>query len=196
MGQASRRADAAARQLSTNIVSGSRWRNWSLGTHIRTDSSDALTKYRELAKRGGWQPVPTGLKLKPGHSSAAVPAVARRLAATGDYTGALHDRDQTYGPELQEAVKRFQRRHGLEPDGTVGPAVVAAMNVPVADRISQIALNLERWRWLPRDLGERYVLREYPAHTASKSGMPAGSRSPCVSSSAKRTRRHRSSRTT
>ena len=124
----------------------------------------ALAEYRELAKRGGWQPVPAGLKLKRGQSNAAVPAVARRLALTGDYSHAVNEQNQTYDAELQEAVKRFQRRHGLEPDGTVGPAVVAAMNVPVSDRIDQIALNLERWRWLPRDLGERYVLVNIPEY--------------------------------
>jgi murein L,D-transpeptidase YcbB/YkuD len=84
---------------------------------------DALAKYREIAQHGGWAAVPADLKLKPGQQHAAVPAVAKRLAATGDYTGTVNDRDTTYTPELQEAVKRFQRRHGLEPDGTVGRAV-------------------------------------------------------------------------
>jgi len=125
---------------------------------------DALAKYREIAQHGGWQPVPTGLNLKPGQSNAAVPALARRLAVTGDYAGTANDQDLTYGTGLQEAVKRFQRRHGLEPDATVGPAVVAALNVPVADRLSQIALNLERWRWLPRELGDRYVLVNIPEY--------------------------------
>lgn len=125
---------------------------------------DALTKYREIAQRGGWDALPAALKLKPGQSNAAVPALAKRLAITGDYTGTVDERNQTYGIDLQEAVKRFQRRHGLEPDGAVGRAVVAALNVPVDDRISQIALNLERWRWLPRDLGERYVLVNIPEY--------------------------------
>ena len=67
-------------------------------------------------------------------------------------------------PELQEAVKRFQRRHGLEPDGAIGAAIVAQMNVPVDARIQQIALNLERWRWLPADLGERHILVNVPEY--------------------------------
>ena len=125
---------------------------------------DALAKYRELAKHGGWQPVPQGLKLKPGQSTAAVPVVARRLAVTGDYDRAVNDQNRTYDADLREAVKRFQRRHGLEPDGTVGPSVVAAMNVPVSDRIDQIALNLERWRWLTRELGDRYILVNIPEY--------------------------------
>jgi len=129
-----------------------------------TGLRDALTRYRQIAQQGGWAAVPSGLKLKPGQSNAAVPALAKRLAITGDYTGAANDQDQTYGSDLQEAVKRFQRRHGLEPDGAVGRAVIAALNVPVNDRINQIALNLERWRWLPRELGDRYVLVNIPEY--------------------------------
>ena len=125
---------------------------------------DALAQYRDIAQRGGWPAVPAGLKLKPGQTHAAVPAIARRLAVTGDYTGAIDEQDQAYGAELQEAVKRFQRRHGLEPDGVVGHAVVAQMNVPAEARVRQIALNLERWRWLPRDLGERHILVNVPEY--------------------------------
>jgi murein L,D-transpeptidase YcbB/YkuD len=125
---------------------------------------DAFGKYREIAQRGGWSPVPAGLKLKPGQQDPAVPAIARRLAVTGDFTGTLNDQDTTYGPELQEAVKRFQRRHGLEPDGTVGVAAIAQMNVPVEERVRQLSLSLERWRWLPRELGDRHILVNVPEY--------------------------------
>jgi L,D-transpeptidase YcbB len=125
---------------------------------------DALQKYRAIAQRGGWPQVPATVKLKPGQQNPAVPALAKRLAVTGDFTGTLADGDSTYGPELQEAVKRFQRRHGLTDDGSITPATVAQMNVPVERRIAQIALNLERWRWLPRELGERYVLVNVPEY--------------------------------
>jgi len=129
-----------------------------------TGLRDALAKYREIAQRGGWQPVPATMKLKPGQSSADVPALARRLAVTGDFPGTVNDQDTSYTPELQEAVKRFQRRHGLEPDGAIGPAAVAQMNVPVDQRIRQITFNLERWRWLPEDLGERHILVNIPEY--------------------------------
>ena len=124
---------------------------------------DTLADYRALQAKGGWPGLPS-MKLKPGQRSAHVNALARRLATSGDYTGSAPAGDEAavYGPELQEAVKRFQRRHGLTDDGAVGPEVIAAMNVPVEKRISQIALNLERWRWLPRDLGSKYVLVNIP----------------------------------
>jgi L,D-transpeptidase YcbB len=129
-----------------------------------TKLREAFAKYREIEKNGGWPAVPAGLKLKPGQQHAAVPLLARRLAVTGDYTEAVNEADTTYGPELQEALKRFQRRHGLEPDGAVSAATIAQLNVPVAKRVQQIALNLERWRWLPQDLGERHILVNVPEY--------------------------------
>jgi murein L,D-transpeptidase YcbB/YkuD len=124
----------------------------------------ALAEYRGIKDKGGWQPVPK-VKLKPGQKSPALAAIAKRLAATGDFKGqapADNDHSATYGPQLQEAVKRFQRRHGLTDDGAVGPEMVAEMNVPVEARIKQIELNMERWRWLPRDLGDRHILVNIP----------------------------------
>jgi murein L,D-transpeptidase YcbB/YkuD len=129
-----------------------------------TGLRDALAQYKDIEHRGGWPTVPARLKLKPGQPSTAVPLLARRLAVTGDYTGTPGDQDTTYGPELQEAVKRFQRRHGLEPNGAVSGATVAQLNVPVAQRIQQLALNLERWRWLPADLGGRHILVNIPEY--------------------------------
>lgn len=129
-----------------------------------TGLRDALAKYKDIEQRGGWPVVPTQLKLKPGQQNAAVPLIARRLAVTGDYAATPNEQDTTYGPELQEALKRFQRRHGLEPDGTVSAATVAQMNVPVAHRLHQLTLNLERWRWLPSDLGERHILVNIPEY--------------------------------
>jgi murein L,D-transpeptidase YcbB/YkuD len=68
----------------------------------------------------------------------------------------------TYTEPLQKAVQQFQARHGLAATGLIGAETVAALNVPVDARIRQIELNLERWRWLPQDLGDRYVLVNIP----------------------------------
>ncbi len=67
-----------------------------------------------------------------------------------------------YDDAIADGVKRFQRRHGLEDDGNAGPAVVAALNVPIEQRVDQIRLALERWRWLPRNLGDRHILVNIP----------------------------------
>jgi murein L,D-transpeptidase YcbB/YkuD len=123
-----------------------------------------LKAYREQANSGGWPRVPANARLKPDESSPVVPALAARLAASGDLptTEPSSGEPSRYGSELQDAVKRFQRRHGLTDDGVVGPAVVAELNVPIETRIRQIELNMERWRWLPRDLGDPHILVNIP----------------------------------
>ena len=129
-----------------------------------TKLRDALQQYRDIAQHGGWPQLPASLTLKPGQQSDQVPALGRRLAVSGDFSARVADGDTSYTPELQEAVKRFQRRHGLADTGTLAAATIAQMNVPVERRIEQIALNLERWRWLPRDLGERHILVNIPEY--------------------------------
>ena len=123
-----------------------------------------LSKYKTLKSQGGWLTVAPNLKLKPGQRSPYLSTLAKRLAATGDYQGTLPPDGQTavYEGNLVEAVKVFQRRHGLVDDGVITPAVAAEMNVPVDRRIAQIQMNMERWRWLPRSLGSRYILVNIP----------------------------------
>lgn len=116
-----------------------------------------LTVHREIAAAGGWGSVPEGGTIKPGMRGARVAAIRARLKTSGDIT--IDGKDAAvYDPALVLAVKGFQRRHGLEPDGVVGKATLAAMNVPVTARIEQIVLNMDRWRWLPEDLGDHYIL--------------------------------------
>jgi murein L,D-transpeptidase YcbB/YkuD len=118
----------------------------------------ALAHYRAIATKGGWPLVPGGDKLLKGDQSARVAIVRARLRASGDLAPGGRTDAELFDDLLDRAIRRFQRRHGLEPDGIVGPATLAALNVPVEARVWQIAANLERWRWLPRSLGRRYVL--------------------------------------
>lgn len=129
---------------------------------------DTLARYRALAASGGWPMVPesTDEKLEPGETDARIPLLRRRLAATGDLEARpadrLPDQELLYDDAMAEAVRRFQRRHGLLDDAAIGRKTLAAMNVAAAERVRQIELNLERWRWLPLDLGERYILVNIP----------------------------------
>jgi len=118
----------------------------------------ALARYREIAERGGWPMVSDGPKMQRGDRSERVIALQTRLIATGDLDHRLQNDGEAFDDALEQAVLRFQRRHGLEADGVVGPSTLAALNVPVEARVRQIELNMERWRWLPQDLGKRYVL--------------------------------------
>ncbi|MEO6213890.1 MAG: L,D-transpeptidase family protein [Vicinamibacterales bacterium] len=123
----------------------------------------ALANYRGVQIKGGWPRLPDTLKLKPGQKSPLVGTLAKRLEASSDYRGSLPaGNDAVYNPDIQDAVKVFQRRHGLLDDAVIGKDVVAEMNVPIEQRIAQIRMNMERWRWLPRELGERYILVNIP----------------------------------
>lgn len=118
----------------------------------------ALARYRELAAQGGWAPIAEGPVLKPGMTDPRVPALRQRLALWGDLETASAAADpELYGADLVRAVARMQWRHGLEPDGVVGRKTLAAFNVPLERRIGQMTINLERRRWMPDDLGERFI---------------------------------------
>jgi L,D-transpeptidase YcbB len=116
-----------------------------------------LTAYRSYESIGGWDPIPAGPTLKPGMRDARVAAMRASLAARG-YKGLTSGEASLYDPALLNAVKTFQLNNGVEDDGVVGKGTLAMMNIPVEARIRQIIVNMERWRWLPNDLGSRHVL--------------------------------------
>ena len=110
----------------------------------------ALAHYRELAK----QPYPALLvpqaKVKPGGAYPDAQALFERLVLLGDLPGdAPPPAEGIYGGKLEEGVRHFQVRHGLEEDGVLGRGTVNALNVPPARRARQLELTLERLRWLP-----------------------------------------------
>lgn len=114
-----------------------------------------LAELRKQQSNGGWPPVPEGPTLREGDDDIRVAKLGERLHASGEFSGVP---STLFGKELADAVRRFQSRHGLGADGVVGQATLQALNVSVEARIDQIIVNLERWRWLPEDLGERHVL--------------------------------------
>ena len=116
-----------------------------------------LARLRRVQVEGGWGTVSAGATLHPGDADARVPALRRRLRASGDLTGRSPADSTLFDESLAEGVRRFQHRHGLEPDGNVGRETLAALDVPVEARIAQVAVNMERWRWLPNDLGRRHI---------------------------------------
>ncbi|MGD9008393.1 MAG: L,D-transpeptidase family protein [Desulfobacteraceae bacterium] len=120
---------------------------------------NAMRRLRIQQAQGGWPAITGGATLRPGNSDPRVPTLRRRLGLSGDIeSGHASDAPTHYDDALVNAVKRFQTRHGLTPDGAVGPKTRKAMNVSIDKRIRQIELNLERWRWLPNDLGHRRIV--------------------------------------
>jgi murein L,D-transpeptidase YcbB/YkuD len=115
-----------------------------------------LARYRTLSAEGGWPEIPLGRTISPGDRDDRVPKLRELLLKTGDLTD-ITDTASRYNQIISEAVRSFQARHGLVDDGVIGPATLKAMRVSVEERIRQIELNLERWRWMPKSFGKRYL---------------------------------------
>ena len=125
-----------------------------------------LARYQAIAAAGGWPEIPEGPSLHEGDLDPRVPLLRIRLHAESDLAvaeppaaGEAERMDAT----LTAGIRRFQTRHGLEPDGVIGARTLEALNLPVEVRIEQIELALERWRWMPRYLGDRHILVNIPA---------------------------------
>ena len=135
----------------------------SLGPRQREyqDLVEALAEYRELLRDGGWKSVPPGKALERGDRGPRVAALRERLRASGELD-APKNAEPVFDDEVAGAVAGFQARHGLAPDSSVGGATLSALNVPVERRIRQIELNLDRYRWLPDEFADRYILVNIP----------------------------------
>jgi L,D-transpeptidase YcbB len=100
-------------------------------------------------------------KIKPNDTTPIIKNIKERLAYWGDYKKP-DSLTTIYDNKTVEAVKRFQERHGLLADGIIGKGTSAALNFTKEQRKQQIIVNLERWRWYPRDLGENYIIVNIP----------------------------------
>jgi murein L,D-transpeptidase YcbB/YkuD len=137
--------------------------------------SKELQRWRGIVAKGGWQPVPTvSSNIKPGAtaSPAILTALRNRLAAEGitasatgspDSSTAKTPRSNIYDRALAGAVAQFQQRHSINVDSALGKETIEAMNVPASYRLGEIAANMERYRWLPRSFGQRYIFVNVPA---------------------------------
>jgi murein L,D-transpeptidase YcbB/YkuD len=112
----------------------------------------ALDTYLDLAKKYDGKPLPAVTKtVAPGDSYAGVPQLAVLLRLLGDLPANANVPPDSivYQAPLIDAVKSFQNRHGRNPDGRIAAQTLADLNVPLATRVRQMQLTLERWRWLP-----------------------------------------------
>ena len=118
----------------------------------------AMVKYTELQHAGSWNPVGLNKIIKPGEFSKGLDNIRKRLFITGDLEMEEGFMDSLYDDDLVNGIKRFQSRHGLNPDGIIGKNTIAALNIPVEDKIEQLKINLERARWVLDDIGNNVVL--------------------------------------
>ena len=121
-----------------------------------------LSTLRHIAAAGGWPTIP-GARLKRGDRNHRVLLLRERLLLGRDLKSTdSKGNEQAFDATLEAAVRQFQLRHGLAPTGVADTETLAAMNVPASERLRQMALNMERWRWLPDDFGPRYLLAMIP----------------------------------
>ena len=128
-------------------------------------TEQALAQYIELARADDGEKLPAVTKpIDPGQSYAGLPRLARFLRLVGDLPpdATLPSDTQVYDGPLVDAVKHFQSRHGLDADGRLGPATVKELNVPLQDRVRQLQLTLERWRWLPVEFSAPPIIVNIP----------------------------------
>lgn len=118
----------------------------------------ALARYRAVAATGGWPVIPDSSTLRRGNRGPAVAALRERLRLEDHLELAQEQDTDMFDEALEQAVKEFQRRHGLTADGAVNVSTRAELDVRVERRVEQLELNLERWRWLPEDLGRRHII--------------------------------------
>lgn len=118
-----------------------------------------LLRYLSIAEDGGWGQVDPGGALKPGVEDPRVVGLRARIQSEyGSLASGGPDESATYDPALVDAVKAFQRRHGLDADGVIGKQTLLHLNIPVERRVQQIVANMERWRWMPEKLGNHYIM--------------------------------------
>ena len=127
----------------------------------------ALARYRAIAAQGGWPSVPDGPKLEKGMRGERVVALRKRLAASGEGPAGTPAVPNQFDEPLAQAVRGFQRRHGIPADGVVGASTLEALNVPVSDRIDQIRVNLERARWVLHEVKGDFLVVDIAAFNAA-----------------------------
>lgn len=123
----------------------------------------AISAYEEIADNGGWQALPPGAAgLKIGAKGKFAKALRDRLTATRDLDPALPPSSE-FDQATQDALKRFQLRHGLSETGSVGRLTMLALNVPVEQRLRELDASANRLAALKFKFGERYIVSNIPA---------------------------------
>ena len=128
-------------------------------------TNEALQFYRELAGRDTNQPLPRLLKpLEPGDSYSGIERLTELLHLVGDLPGdaVVPAQLDVYQSSLVEAVKKFQLRHGLSPDGRIDAGTLRELNTPLRRRVRQLQLTLERWRWVPHNFPRPPIVVNVP----------------------------------
>ncbi len=115
-------------------------------------------EYKELASDfEAWEMIPSGNMVKHNEKDERIPEIQNRLNLLG-YLENPDPENTENNEEVQEALEKFQGDNGLQADGIIGDSTIELLNMDYNRRYEQILVNLERWRWYPRDLGDHYII--------------------------------------
>jgi L,D-transpeptidase YcbB len=120
----------------------------------------SLRIFTALSKKDTFPKITINKKLKLNESHPQIAVLANKLRVLGDLP--KKDSSAAFTPQVSDALKHLQARHGLEESGNLNTSTLAVLNEPIKDRIEQIKVNMERMRWLPDNFGDRYVLVNIP----------------------------------
>jgi len=121
-----------------------------------------LIKYLKIEAEGGWEPITSSYQENNESDPYFVDALKDRLRIEGDLSI-----NENSSEGYVEAIKNFQRRHGIQPDGRVGSDTLAKLNISVKEKISAIGINMERWRVTPEESETFYISVNIPDFTLS-----------------------------
>lgn len=141
------------------------WNSTELLSQSTIDALEASVQhYKNIVVKGGWPIIPKGRSMRPGMIDDRVGVLRRRLVYEGDLPRKLW-KGIKFDANVEEAVKRFQKRHGLKPSGIVRFRTLRTLNVPAELRLEQLRINLVRMRQrLTEDKGDKYVVVNIPAY--------------------------------
>ncbi|WP_158728600.1 MULTISPECIES: murein L,D-transpeptidase [unclassified Flavobacterium] len=138
---------------------------------------NVLEEYRKIEKKGGWKPIPidsTVASYKPGDSAATIAAIRTRLFITKDIS--TDSKSAVYDDELAEGILHFKKRSGNLLNKKILPKHIRYMNVPVESRIRTLMINMERCRWISKDItkSKELIVVNIPAYelTFFRDGKP------------------------
>lgn len=126
----------------------------------------SLSEIRESLEeeQPDFERIPTEGAIEPGEEDPRIPAIGARLQQLGYLNSSVDTNSTMYSPELEEAITNFQKSKHMAADGIIGKTTLRELNMTLEDRYKQVLVNLERWRWYPRDLGEHYILINIPQY--------------------------------
>ncbi|MFW6022064.1 MAG: L,D-transpeptidase family protein [Halanaerobiaceae bacterium] len=124
----------------------------------------AVLDYRNIEKQGGWAKLPYDKVLRKGDISNDIALLKKRLYMTGDLNYYHKNNSNIFDDKLYKAVKLFQWRHGLIPDGIAGPTTIKTLNIPVSDKLSQLEMNQSKIYNLFEDYIDSYILVNIPEY--------------------------------